>query len=117
MKRLRLADLGGNFERHVLERQIGGDWLVGGLSPKRPGARTHGVGCTCQSCDGAGHHRHPDACEVFVFLAGRAVVEVDGAEHAVGAGDVIVIEPGEDHHVRAVTDCLNLYLHAAAAPE
>ena len=53
--------------------------------------------------------------EVFVFLEGKAVMEVNGKEYPVSAGDVMIAEPGEDHHVRADDKfpCVNLWLHGS----
>lgn len=115
MKRLKLTELGGQFEKHFLEKQVGGEWIKGGLSFKEAGTRTHDRGCDCASCDGEGHHLHDD-CEVFIFLAGRAVMEVDGRDYEVGPGEIVICEPGEDHHVRAEEACVNLWLHAADGP-
>ena len=76
---------------------------------KRPGERTH-------SHDGPGgidHHVHEDS-EVFVILQGGGVMELDGERHPVTTGDVLVVEPGEDHHLVADErdPCVGLYLHA-----
>ena len=45
-------------------------------------------------------HRHND-CELFCFFQGKAVVEVEGKEYPAEAGDIFLIEPGEDHHIIA----------------
>lgn len=115
MIRMRLSDLSGPFKRHVLEGLVDREWLSGGMSPKKAGTRTHDTGCTCDNCDGRGLHRHKDR-EVFIFLAGKGVVEVDGKDVPAAAGDIVIIEPGEDHHVRADEHCINLWLHGACAP-
>ena len=57
---------------------------------EEPGFRTHNE---------PGPHRHTFP-EVFCIYQGHGTVEVDGAEvDAFTAGDVIVFEPGEDHHL------------------
>ncbi|MFL5301253.1 MAG: cupin domain-containing protein [Anaeromyxobacteraceae bacterium] len=43
------------------------------------------------------HHREE---EWMYVLSGRGVAEVDGAEHAVGAGDFLGFPPGVGHHLR-----------------
>ena len=113
MKRLKIPDL-NQRGRHVLTGIIERRFLKGGLSFKKPGERTHDIGCTCPTCDGKGHHVHGDA-EVFVFLEGKAMMEVDGKKYPVSAGDVVIAEPGEDHHVRADRKfpCVNLWLHGS----
>ena len=107
MKRLRLQDLEDPADGHFLRGVIPGRFLCqGDLSFKRPGQRTHGTGS----------HVHQDH-EVFVLLQGKAVMEIDGQAHHMAAGDVIVCEPGEDHHL--ISDeqdpCINLWLHAGPA--
>ena len=116
MKKLRLTDLACGEVDHILEGVIPGKYLsAGALTFKKPGDRSHDAGCTCHYCDGKGRHVHDNEYEVFVFLQGKGRVEVDGAPHDVVAGDVIVCEPGEEHHV--VSDdndpCVNLFLHAS----
>ncbi|MCU6707508.1 cupin domain-containing protein [Paenibacillus sp. J5C_2022] len=95
---------------HVLEEWLPGKYLShGGLAFAKPGERSH-------SHDGPGgrdYHTHKD-CEAFVILQGRGLMEVDGGMHAVKPGDIIVIEPGEDHHL--ISDerdpIVTLWLHA-----
>lgn len=116
MKRLRLSDLKSEGGGHVLRDVIPGEYLShGGLSFKNPGHRSHDVGCSCPSCDGKGCHVHPDDYEVFILLQGKARMEIDGTSHVMAAGDVIVCEPGEDHHLVADKDdpCVNITLHAS----
>jgi quercetin dioxygenase-like cupin family protein len=50
---------------------------------------------------GEERHVHEDHCEVFVNLQGEGWVEVEGTDHEFRTGDIIIIEPGESHHVRA----------------
>ena len=119
MKQLRLSDLDCEGSYHVLKNVIPGDYLSrGGLSFKKPSDRSHDVDCPCPACDGKGRHIHTDDAEVFIILQGKARMEVDGATHDLVAGDVIVCEPGEDHHL--VSDendpCVNIFLHAADTP-
>jgi quercetin dioxygenase-like cupin family protein len=45
-------------------------------------------------------HRHA-ADEVFVFVAGRACVVLDGVELRVGAGDVVCFPAGVEHSIVA----------------
>ncbi len=116
MKRLRLSDLKIAGSGHVLRDVVPGEYLShGGLSFKNPGQRSHDVGCTCASCDGNGRHVHPDECEVFIILQGKAVMEIDGTSHSLVAGDVVVCEPGEDHHLVADPEdpCVNMTLHTS----
>lgn len=47
--------------------------------------------------DIGGHTHEPDDEELYVVIAGRGCVTVDGATSEVGAGDVIVNRPGGTH--------------------
>ena len=116
MKRLHLTDLDCDGNDHILKDVIPGKYISqGGMSFKRPGQRSHDVGCTCPSCDGNGRHVHADDCEVFILLQGKARMEIDGNTHDMVAGDVIMCEPGEEHHLVADENdpCVNLFLHAS----
>lgn len=118
MKILSLQDL--PFGRpHILFGLISGEYLShGGLNFKAPRHRSHDVGCTCKSCDGEGRHVHADFHEVFIILQGKARMEVNGESHDLCAGNVVVCEPGEDHHLVSDVDdpCVNIYLHASDTP-
>ena len=48
-------------------------------------------------------HVH-DVDEVFVFLQGKGVLPIDGVDHPVQAGDLVIVEAGEDHHTRSSMD-------------
>ncbi len=42
--------------------------------------------------------------EVLIMLQGTGVFPVDGKDYPVCAGDVVVVEAGEDHHLRSSAD-------------
>ncbi len=118
MKILTMRDLPLG-KTHILSGLVSGEYLShGGLSFKAPGHRSHDVGCTCKSCDGEGRHVHADDHEVFIILQGKARMEVNGESHDLCAGNVVICEPGEDHHLVSDVDdpCVNIYLHASDAP-
>jgi len=48
-------------------------------------------------------HVH-DTEEVFIFVQGRGVLPVDGVEYPVKTGDVVIVDAGEDHHLRSSED-------------
>jgi quercetin dioxygenase-like cupin family protein len=83
----------------------------------RPGVRTrlHAAGVTgaqrlcvmeqlCVPGTGAPLHRHDDAEEVIVVLAGRARVRVEDEEAELGAVETVVIPPGVRHGFTNVGD-------------
>lgn len=91
MRRYRLSDLGSEGPEHVASKLIPGRRIAaGGLSFHAPGGRTHPEG----------EHRH-DHHEVFCIMQGQGTLWVDGRTEPVRAGDVIVIEPGEEHYLYA----------------
>lgn len=103
MKRYRLAHLDDVRDGHVLKGVVPGKYLVvGGIGFKEPGQVTH-----------PGHHVHDDE-EVFIILQGKGEIEIGGRRHPIAAGDVLVVEPGEDHHLVSSDDdpLVNLWLHA-----
>jgi quercetin dioxygenase-like cupin family protein len=65
----------------------------GGFHPFQPGEVAHPEPV----------HIH-DVPEVFIVLQGKGILPIDGTDHPIQAGDVIVVEPGEDHHTRSSTD-------------
>jgi quercetin dioxygenase-like cupin family protein len=52
---------------------------------------------------GPGLHRHPYA-ELFIVQEGEATFTADGAERAVGAGDLVVVPAGTPHKFVATGD-------------
>ena len=65
----------------------------GGLYVFKPGETAHPESV----------HVH-DVPEVFIFVQGKGVIPIDGVDHPVQAGDVVIVEPGEDHHTRSSVD-------------
>lgn len=57
-------------------------------------------------------HVH-DTQEVFVMLQGEAVVHFENRDEPLSAGEVMVIEPGENHHLESDAEDppVMLYLH------
>lgn len=49
-------------------------------------------------------HWHRDSEEFYFILAGVGVMEIDGDEREVGAGDAILIPAGAWHQIRATAD-------------
>ncbi len=111
MKRYTLKDLNTDGVEHVLEGIVPGRYIaMGGLGFKAPNERTH----SHDGPDGSDQHVHDD-CEIFMLLGGKAEMEIDGEMHPMKAGDVIVVEPGEDHHLISDVDdpCVNVWMHCA----
>ena len=103
MTKFNLFRLKGSKGEHFLQEIL--DWrkLRGGsLSFYQPGQVSHPEG----------RHVHEDR-EVFVNLQGKATLLLEGQEHPFEMGDIVVIEPGEDHHLVADEEkpVVNLWLH------
>jgi mannose-6-phosphate isomerase-like protein (cupin superfamily) len=43
------------------------------------------------------YHVH-EVDELFIFVQGNGFLPIDGVEHSIETGDVILVESGEDHH-------------------
>jgi len=50
--------------------------------------------------EGVPHHYHRSQTEVFLFLD-KGVITIEGEEHEMENGDLLVCEPGEMHEVPA----------------
>ena len=89
MRKLSLVELTARSDGPVLADAVPG-YLIdrGGVSQYPAGERTHPEG----------QHVHT-VPEVFCILQGSGLVEIDGAHTPFEAGDVLLIEPGEDHHL------------------
>ncbi len=106
MRRLRITDLQEFSGRsHFLDGLIEGKRLRhGGLSFHPPGTVTHDQ-----------HRPHVETDqEVFCLLQGEGWIEINGVRSPACAGDIFIIEPGEDHHLISShgNPFINLWLHA-----
>ena len=89
MRKLRLADCTARGDGPVFAGALAGHLVArGGLSSYPPGERSHPEG----------RHVHT-VPELFCILQGSGEVEVDGRRVPFESGDVLWIEPGEDHHL------------------
>jgi quercetin dioxygenase-like cupin family protein len=106
MKRYRISDLAGlPASPHILAGLVPGRRLYkGSVSYHKPGHVSH---------DAERPHVEVDH-EVFCLLQGEGWIEIDGVREPASAGDILVIEPGEDHHLISSADnpFVNLWLHA-----
>ena len=57
----------------------------GGIYIFKPGEKAHNEA-----------HTH-DVTEVLIFIQGKGLVPIDGVEYPLKTGDVVIVEPGEDH--------------------
>ena len=80
----------------------------GGVSRYEVGQRTHPEG----------YHIH-QVPETFLILQGSGVIEIDGAPTPFRAGDVFVVEPGEDHHLvsEGSLPLVSMWLHLTPATD
>mmetsp|Transcript_15385 Transcript_15385/g.26410 ORF Transcript_15385/g.26410 Transcript_15385/m.26410 type:complete len:127 (-) Transcript_15385:317-697(-) len=58
----------------------------------------------------ASKHSHADMNEVFLVIAGEAVVNVNGSSHVLKALDCLVVERGEFHEIRNPSTTEDLHL-------
>ncbi len=93
MKRFRITDITATSS--TLLPDLLGDAIIdhGGVYVFEPGETAHPEEV----------HVH-EVPEVFVFVQGKGILPVDGVEHLVETGDVVIVEAGEDHHLRSTDD-------------
>ena len=90
MKHFRLSDLAPSPTR-LMPEMLGGRRITGGgLTLFKPGETAHPEPVHVHESD-----------EVFIFLEGKGVLPIDGVEYPIEAGDVVIVEAGEDHHTRS----------------
>ncbi|MEJ3747246.1 cupin domain-containing protein [Actinomycetes bacterium KLBMP 9797] len=96
MRKLKLTDLADGV------RLPGMRIADGGVATIAPGEMSHPEG----------RHVHPDP-EGFLILDGRGRILIDGVATEFTAGDVLIVEPGEDHHLVCDGDrpVVNTWLH------
>lgn len=106
MRRYRFSDLNNaGSGQHFLRGLLSGARLYkGGLSFHPPNKVTH---------DEERPHVEIDE-EAFCLLQGRGWIEINGVREPVQAGDILIIETGEDHHLISSEEdpLINLWLHA-----
>jgi hypothetical protein len=108
MKRLKISDLGSDGPQHVVHKLVPGAYIDhGGLSFHAVGFRTHPEG----------QHVH-DNEEIFCILQGQGEIEIDGRREPLHAGEVLIIEPGEEHHIVGdpAYPIINLWFHCGDEP-
>ncbi|MBN1525447.1 MAG: cupin domain-containing protein [Spirochaetales bacterium] len=111
MKQFRLHSITDIHEGHFLKDRIPGKYISrGALMWGKPGQRTH----TNDGPDGKDYHVHDDE-EIFVVLQGKGIMELEGDEYPLFTGDVMIVEPGEDHHlvIDEQDPCVIVWFHAS----
>jgi len=84
MRRLSIPDLTNGLASAVPGHRAG----TGGVALSAGGERSHP--------EGRHVHEFPEA---FLILDGHGDIEIDGHASPIAAGDVLVVAPGEDHHL------------------
>ncbi|MBT3272046.1 MAG: cupin domain-containing protein [Spirochaetales bacterium] len=90
MKRLSILDLKPDGNRLIPEALGSAGITGGGVYVFKPGETAHPEA----------QHVH-DVDEVFIFIQGIGILPIDGTDYPVQAGDVVIVEAGEDHHTRS----------------
>ena len=63
------------------------------------------------------YHRHHTEEEFLYVLSGRAIIEIEGADHEVGPGDFVGFRAGTAHHLRNPFDADVVYLSGGESRE
>ncbi|HKZ44847.1 MAG TPA: cupin domain-containing protein [Anaerolineales bacterium] len=80
-------------ETRILAEYFGSMTLTsGGMKIFKPGEKAHDTA-----------HTH-NVNEVLIFIQGKGQVPIDGKIHPLKTGDVVIIEPGEDHRTESSVD-------------
>lgn len=90
MRKLKISDLKPNSSR-LLPDLLGDATITGGgLFIFKPGEIAHPEAV----------HVH-EVNEVFIIVQGKGILPIDGIDYPIEAGDVVIVEAGEDHHTRS----------------
>ncbi|MEQ7008988.1 cupin domain-containing protein [Actinopolymorpha sp. B17G11] len=76
----------------------------GGVAVLKPGEVSHP----------GRRHTHPDP-EIFLILEGHGRIHIDARPVDIATGDVLIVEPGEDHHLEAADTVVTSWLHLERA--
>jgi len=91
MKKIRLNQLKGDVGGTVFGDLVAGRKVTkGGIHVFKPGEVAHA---------NQERHVHDDVEEIFIVLQGKGRLPVEEEVHDAKTGDVIIIEPGENHHM------------------
>lgn len=108
MRKIRMEELRKDVGPHIFHELLSGNSIYsGGMFFLKAGEISH-------KRDGENAvHIHEEE-EVFYFFEGKAKVCIDGIEYPAEAGDIFLIQAGEDHHIIAgETDLpVGCWLHA-----
>ena len=89
MKKLQVSELVAKEGGTIFGNFATGKGITrGGVHVFKPGEVAHG----------GERHAH-EIEEAFIILQGKATLPIDGQTYDLQAGDVVIIEPGEDHHM------------------
>ncbi len=89
-------------------------WFVGGFTPSCLATPSAEVGVKeYKKGYYGGAHFHKIATEVTAIISGSA--EMNGVKY--GAGDIIVVEPGESADFRAESDVVTVVVKVPGAPD
>jgi Uncharacterized conserved protein, contains double-stranded beta-helix domain len=95
LKIYRLKDLDDRKEGHIFNAIVSEKYISsGGLAFSKPNERSHSY----DGPDGIDFHVHNDI-EAFIIIQGKGFLEINKTLYSVTTGDVILVEPGEDHHL------------------
>ncbi len=61
-------------------------------------------------------HLHEDTDDFFLVLEGEMVMELEDAQHPVGAGELFIVPRGVTHRPRAAVECKVLLIEPKGVP-
>ncbi|MBM1815577.1 cupin domain-containing protein [Pseudosulfitobacter pseudonitzschiae] len=61
-------------------------------------------------------HLHEDTDDFFLVLEGEMVMELEDAQHHVGAGELFIVPRGVTHRPRAAAECKVLLIEPKGVP-
>lgn len=62
------------------------------------------------------YHLHENTDDFFLVLQGEMVMDLEGASHTVGAGELFVVPKGVTHRPRAQSECHVLLIEPKGEP-
>lgn len=104
LKIFNISDLAISNNNQIFESLMPGKHIYhGGTSFLNTGDRTHNKDIS--------EHIHDDI-ELFLIVEGKCEIEINKKiEYTASSGDIILVEPGEDHHLIAIIPSIILWCH------